>query len=93
MNTRQYFVYILSSHSRTLYIGVTNNLERRMHEHKSKLVPGFTARYNITKLVYFECFDDVRDAIEHEKKLKGWLRAKKIALIEEHNPGWHDLNL
>lgn len=85
------FVYILTNHSRTLYIGVTNNLERRMTEHKSKCVPGFTKKYNITQLVYYEETSDTRAAIEREKQLKGWLRKKKIELIEQNNPEWKNL--
>ncbi|OGT36261.1 MAG: endonuclease [Gammaproteobacteria bacterium RIFCSPHIGHO2_12_FULL_37_14] len=90
---RNYCVYILSNTARTLYIGVTNNLERRMYEHKNKLISGFTKRYNLTKLVYYETTNNIRDAIYREKQLKGWLRIKKIALIEESNPGWDDLSL
>jgi putative endonuclease len=86
-----YFVYIMSSGSGTLYIGVTNNLRRRVDEHKSKLVPGFTAKYNIDRLVYFEMFRDIRTAIAREKQLKGWVRRKKIALIETQNQKWEDL--
>lgn len=88
---RQYFVYILSNANRTLYIGVTNDLERRVQEHKAKLVPGFTARYSISCLVHFESFSDVRNAIEREKQLKGWSRSKKITLIESSNSRWDDL--
>ena len=72
---------------------MTNKLERRIYEHKSKLINGFTKRYNLTKLVYYETTTDIRDAIYREKQLKAWLRSKKIALIEEHNPGWDDLSL
>jgi putative endonuclease len=77
--------------SRTLYIGVTNNLERRVYEHKHKILTGFTERYNITRLVYFEETYDVNAAIAREKQLKGWKRSKKIALIEIQNPMWDDL--
>jgi putative endonuclease len=73
-------------------LGITNNLERRVYEHKMKLVPGFTARYNITRLVYAETFPNPRMAIEREKQLKGWRREKKVALIESENPGWKDLS-
>jgi putative endonuclease len=90
--TRQYYVYIMTNHSRTLYVGVTNDLTRRVQEHKSKLIPGFTAKYNITQLVYFETTQDVRSAIAREKQIKGWLRAKKIALVEATNPEWRDLS-
>jgi putative endonuclease len=90
---RNYYVYILSNEAKTLYIGVTNNLERRMYEHKNKLITGFTKKYNLTKLVYYETTDDIWNAIYREKQLKGWLRIKKILLIEENNPGWDDLSL
>lgn len=88
---KRYFVYILSSRSRRLYIGVTNDLERRVFEHKNKFVEGFARKYNIDRLVYFEEFGDIREAITREKQLKGWLREKKIALIEGSNPSWRDL--
>lgn len=88
---REYFVYILSSRSRTLYVGVTNDLHRRVWEHRSHLVPGFTARYRIERLAYFESTCDVLAAITREKQIKGWNRAKKIALIEAGNPAWDDL--
>jgi len=87
----QYYVYIMSNKSRTLYTGVTDNLERRVYEHKNKLIKGFTRRYNLTKLVYYEVTNDVQAAIEREKQIKGWLRKKKIALIEAMNPRWADL--
>jgi putative endonuclease len=89
---RQFYVYIMTNKSRTLYTGVTNDLERRVYEHKHKLVEGFTARYNIKLLVYYEACEDIRAAIAREKQIKGWLRAKKIALIESMNPGWNDLS-
>src|SRR5436190_12726281 len=89
MNT--YYVYIMTNHSRTLYIGVTNDLERRVLEHRLGKVPGFTSRYRITQVVYYEKFAQVVDAIAREKQLKGWTRAKKIALIETDNPHWDDL--
>src|SRR5271169_5101915 len=92
MHTKTYYVYILASKSRTLYTGVTNNLERRVVEHRRKLVPGFTARYNINRLVYFEVFHDVLDAIAREKQIKAWGRMKKIALIESTNRDWKDLS-
>jgi putative endonuclease len=85
-------VYILASHSGTLYIGVTNNLERRVFEHKQHVVPGFTRQYGVDRLVYFERFVDIHDAIAREKQLKGWRRAKKIALFEQVNPSWVDLS-
>ena len=89
---KQYFVYILASPSRTLYTGVTNNLARRVYEHKHKLIPGFTSRYNVGLLVYFETFDTPQEAIAREKQIKGWVRRKKVALIEENNPSWEDLS-
>ena len=87
-----YYVYIMTNKSKTLYTGVTNNLVRRVFEHKHHLVEGFTERYNITKLVYYEETNDVREAISREKQIKGWLRRKKIALIESVNPEWSDLS-
>ena len=89
---RQYYVYIMTNRSKTLYTGVTNDIERRMYEHKQKLVDGFTKRYNLTMLVYYEITDDVRSAIRREKQIKGWLRSKKITLIESMNPLWRDLS-
>jgi len=90
----QYFVYILTNKSnKVLYIGVTNSLERRMYEHKNKMIDGFTKRYNLTKLVYFEETSDVRSAIEKEKKLKNWHRNWKIKLINDFNPEWKDLSV
>ena len=88
---RDYFVYIMSNVSRTVYVGMTNNLERRVFEHKQKLVPGFTKRYNLTLLVYCETYSDPRSAIAREKELKGWLRVRKDKLIESENPEWLDL--
>jgi putative endonuclease len=87
-----YFVYILSSSSGTLYTGVTNDLHRWMYEHKNKLVPGFTERYNVTRLVYFEETRDIDAAIRREKEIKGWLRKRKIELIVGMNPTWKDLS-
>ncbi len=87
-----YYVYIMSGYSRTLYVGITNDLVRRVFEHKHKLIPGFTSKYNVNRLVYFEQTPDVRSAIAREKQIKGWLRAKKIELIESSNPGWEDLS-
>ncbi|PIZ27332.1 MAG: hypothetical protein COY46_00105 [Chloroflexi bacterium CG_4_10_14_0_8_um_filter_46_9] len=88
----QYYVYIMTNKSRTLYTGITNDLERRVYEHKNKLIKGFTKRYNITKLVYYEVTSDVHAAIEREKQIKGWLRSKKITLIKTMNPQWADLS-
>ncbi|WP_420643783.1 GIY-YIG nuclease family protein [Candidatus Leptofilum sp.] len=89
---KQYYVYIMSSKSGTLYTGMTNDLGRRVYQHKHKLLPGFTQKYNVNRLVYFETFSQVRDAIAREKAIKGWLRKKKIALIESTNPTWADLS-
>ena len=89
---KEYYVYIMTDRSRTLYAGVTNDLRRRVHEHKHKLVPGFTQKYNITLLTYYETTRDVRSPIEREKQIKGWLRSRKIALIESVNPEWRDLS-
>jgi putative endonuclease len=79
--------------SRTLYIGMTNNIYRRVSQHKEKLIPGFTQRYNITMLVYFEEYSDVRYAITREKEIKKWRREKKIKLIESINPNWEEIIL
>ena len=88
---RVYWVYIMASRSRVLYTGVTNDLGRRAKEHKQGLVAGFTQQYRITRLVYFEEFSDIRAAIAREKQVKGWVRSRKIKLIEERNPTWDDL--
>ena len=89
---RSYYVYIMTNRSRTLYTGVTNNLLRRVMEHKKKEHPGFTQKYNITQLVFYEETDDINAAIAREKQIKGWLRKKKIDLIETMNPKWADLS-
>ncbi len=87
-----YFVYILASQRHgTLYVGVTNNLVRRIHEHREKLIEGFTSQYNVTRLVWIDQTDSVEEAITHEKKLKRWRREWKMALIEKTNPAWDDL--
>jgi len=88
----QYYVYIMTNRSKTLYTGVTNDLIRRVYEHKNKMVEGFTKKYNITKLVYFKETEDIQAAILREKQIKGWLRSKKMALIESVNPQWKDLS-
>ena len=93
MGNKQYYVYILTNATRVLYTGVTNDLERRIWEHKHKIVEGFTSRYNVNWLVWYAATEDIRDAIAWEKKIKGWVRAKKVALIEEMNPQWRDLSL
>lgn len=92
MHEGNYFTYILASRSRTLYVGVTRDLQRRVFQHKWKEHDGFTARYNCDRLVWFERFQYVQNAIAREKVLKGWSRAKKFALIESTNPAWMDLS-
>ena len=82
----------MTNKSRTLYIGVTNDLIRRVYEHKNKLINGFTSKYNIQYLVYYETTSSIHSAIEREKQIKGWLRAKKIALIDSGNHEWKDLS-
>ena len=88
---QQYWVYILTNTSGTLYVGVTNNLIRRVYEHRNKLADGFTKRYNITRLVYYEATNDIMSAIEREKQIKGWTRARKLELVKTVNPKWRDL--
>jgi putative endonuclease len=88
----EYYVYIMASRSRTLYCGVTNDLIRRVHEHRHRLLPGFTSKYNIDRLVYFETTPDVRAAIAREKQIKGWRREKKLEVIQSANPTWKDLS-
>ncbi len=88
---KQYYVYIATNKSGTLYTGVTNNLRRRMHEHKNKLVRGFTSKYNINKLILYEIFSNPIDAISAEKKIKGWDRKKKIELIKRKNPKFEEI--
>ena len=88
---KQYCVYITASISRVIYIGMTGNLPRRIWEHKNKIVEGFTKKYNVNRLVYFEQTGDVMSAIAREKQLKKWRREKKIKLIEGMNPSWKDL--
>jgi len=82
----------MTNHARTLYTGVTSDLERRVYQHKGKLLPGFTERYNIDRLVYVEESGDVKSAIEREKQIKGWRRKRKVDLIEAANPHWEDLS-
>lgn len=92
MNNKYYYVYIISNvNNKVLYIGVTNNLIRRTYEHKNKLVEGFTKKYNLSKLVYFEQTNDIESAIAREKQLKHWSRCKKNNLINSLNPEWKDL--
>ena len=89
-----YYVYILTKHNdKVMYIGVTNDLARRIQEHKSELIEGFTKRYHVHKLVYYEQCTDVNAAIAREKQLKGWKREKKNALVETMNPTWEDLSV
>ena len=88
----QYYVYIMTNKSGMLYVGLTNNLKKRVFEHKSKLVEGFTKKYNINKLLYFETFSDIYSAIAREKTIKGWLRSKKVELVRTTNPDWAGLS-
>lgn len=88
-----YYVYIMTNKSKTLYIGVTSDLVRRVFEHKNKKIPGFTSKYRITKLVYYEQYQNVSEAIAREKQLKNWHRPWKINLIEESNKKWADLSI
>ncbi|MGA9407066.1 MAG: GIY-YIG nuclease family protein [Bacteroidota bacterium] len=91
---RKYYFYLLASQKRgTLYAGMTNNLRKRIIQHKEKNIPGFTNQYRLSRLVYFEEYGDVRDAIAREKQIKGWVREKKIALIESVNPEWEEIRL
>jgi putative endonuclease len=92
MKDRRFYVYIMASLSHNLYIGVTNDLGRRVREHKSHEIEGFTARYNVDRLVWFGEYDDIRRAITREKQLKRWVREKKVGLIERANPTWRDLS-
>jgi putative endonuclease len=89
---KEYYVYIMASRSKTLYTGITNDLERRVYEHENKLIPGFTSKYNIKKIVFYESTTNVGEAIKREKQIKGWLRRKKVSLIELMNPNWDDLS-
>ncbi len=91
MSERSYYVYILTNRAGVLYVGVTNELERRILEHRSGLIGGFTRKFNVTRLVYFEDCGEVEDAIAREKQIKGWRRSKKLALIEALSPQWEDL--
>jgi putative endonuclease len=87
-----YFVYTMGSHLRVLYVGITSNLPLMVWQHKTGAVEGFTSKYKVTQLVYYESLENVRDAIRREKEIKGWIRQKKIALIEGVNPKWRDLS-
>ena len=88
---RTYYVYILTNRSRTLYIGMTSDLSRRMEEHRTGAVAGFTSRYHVTQLVYYEATENVHAATAREHQLKGWSRPKKQGLVDRFNPGWRDL--
>ena len=90
--TKTYYLYIMTNKSGTLYVGMTNNIRRRVRQHKDKLVAGFTRKYNITRLIYYECFTDVYAAIAYEKRIKGWVRRKKLDLVDSVNPQWDDLS-
>ena len=87
-----YFVYILASLSGTLYIGVTNDLHHRVWQHKQHEIDGFTRKYDVDRLLYWQSFDDVRNAIDREKQVKRWRREKKVKLIDQQNPSWKDLS-
>jgi putative endonuclease len=94
VSEHNYYVYILTNwNNKVMYVGVTNNLERRVYEHKNKLISGFTKKYNINKLVYFEHTSDVKSAIEREKEIKKWRREKKNNLVITLNPEWKDLTM
>jgi len=87
----RYYVYIMNSPTGTLYTGMTNDLKRRVYQHKNKLIEGFTSKYNVIRLAYFEETNDVKAAIAREKEIKGWRRSKKLDLIKSLNPKWKDL--
>ncbi len=89
---KNFYVYIMSNKSKTLYIGVTNDLVRRVYEHKNKMIDGFTKKYNLNILIYFEVVNSVEEAIRREKQLKNWHRQWKINLIESINKDWKDLS-
>lgn len=88
---KMYFTYIMASKSGVLYTGVTNDLARRIYEHKNRVIPGFSSKYKTDILVYYESVGDIESAIVREKQIKGWLRIKKERLIRQQNPGWNDL--
>ena len=91
--TNNYYVYILTNKSNTLYIGITNDLIRRLYEHKNKLIAGFTKKYNIDRLIYYEVFDSPETAIQREKEIKSWTRKKKLELIKKINPNFEELEI
>ncbi len=87
-----YYIYLLTNnHNTVLYTGVTNNVTKRVFEHRQKLIDGFTKQYNLNKLIYYEQYQDIRDAIKREKQIKGWTRKKKNSLVAEKNGAWKDL--
>ena len=93
MTEKNYHVYVLTNwNNNVMYVGVTSDLERRVHEHKEKLVKGFTQKYNVNKLVYFEQTSDILAALNREKEIKKWRRPKKNRLVEKNNPSWRDLS-
>jgi len=89
---KAFYLYIMSSKSGTLYVGMTNNIKRRVYEHKCRLIPGFTKKYKVERLLYIETINDPVSAIKREKQIKGWRREKKVALIDSINPRWNDLS-
>ena len=89
---KTFYVYIITSKTGTLYIGLTSNIKRRVYEHKQHIVPGFTDKYDIDHLLYFETLVDSLSAIRREKQIKAWRRDKKVQLIDSQNPGWNDLS-
>ncbi len=91
MNRQSYIYILFNKKYGTLYVGVTSDLQKRIYEHKAKVVEGFTKKYGVDKLGYYEVFDDITEAIKREKKLKKYYRRQKIALIEKMNPNWQDL--
>ena len=91
MGDKLYFVYIMASHTKTLYVGVTSDLRKRYYQHRHEITEGFTGRYQVKKLVYYEVGSSPMGAIAREKQLKGWRRAQKVALVESVNPEWEDL--
>ena len=90
--SKTYYVYIMTNQSRTLYVGFTNNIQQRIMQHKEGLVEGFTSHYKIDTLIYFETFSDATSGIAREKQIKRWRREKKVRLINQENPDWHDLS-
>jgi len=89
---KNYYVYIMTSQSGTLYIGMTNDIKKRVYQHKNHLIPGFTDKYNVDRLLYVETISDPVSAIRREKQLKKWGREKKVALVDSQNPDWKDLS-